>query len=91
MSATGRQRVIKIANSPECRDLSPKQIVPKLADTGLYLASESTFCRILREEKQINHREASKPASVFATKGTCGHGRVQSCVVGHNVFEDIDQ
>jgi len=61
LSGSERQRVLKIANSPEYRDLSPKQIVPKLADMGLYLASESTFYRILREEKQVNHREASKP------------------------------
>jgi putative transposase len=63
LSSPERQRVLKIANSPEYRDLSPKQIVPKLADMGLYLASESTFYRILREEKQVNHREASRPAS----------------------------
>lgn len=63
LSAQERQRVLKIANSPEYRDLSPKQIVPKLADMGLYLASESSFYRILREEKLVNHREASKPAS----------------------------
>jgi putative transposase len=63
LSSQERQRVLKIANSPEYRDLSPKQIVPKLADMGLYLASESTFYRILREEKQVNHREGSRPAS----------------------------
>ena len=58
-----RQKVLKIANSPEYRDLSPNQIVPKLADMGIYLASESTFYRIMRDEKLINHREPSKPAS----------------------------
>lgn len=63
LSNQERRRVLKIANSPEYRDLSPKQIVPRLADIGFYLASESTFYRILREEKLVNHREASKPAS----------------------------
>jgi putative transposase len=58
-----RQKVLKVANSPEYRDLSPNQIVPKLADMGIYLASESTFYRILRDEKLINHREPSRPAS----------------------------
>jgi putative transposase len=57
------QKVLKVANSPEYRDLSPNQIVPKLADMGIYLASESTFYRIMRDEKLINHREPSKPAS----------------------------
>ncbi len=62
LSSKERQKVLKIANSPEYRDLSPKQIVPRLADLGLYVASDSTFYRILREEKLVNHREPSKPA-----------------------------
>lgn len=57
-----RQEVISIANSPAVRDLSPKQIVPLLADQGLYIASESSFYRILRNESMINHRGSSKPA-----------------------------
>jgi len=32
-------------------DLSPQQTVPKLADMGIYVASESTIYRILRDEK----------------------------------------
>jgi transposase InsO family protein len=63
LSDQERQNVLKVANSPEYRDLSPNQIVPRLADMGIYLASESTFYRILRDEKLINHREPSKPAS----------------------------
>jgi len=58
-----RQLVITTSNAPNYRDLSPKQIVPKLADTGVYIGSEATFYRILREEDQINHRERSRPAT----------------------------
>jgi transposase InsO family protein len=58
-----RQQVIDTANKSEYRDLSPKQIVPKLADNGDYIASESTFYRILREEGQVKHRERSRPAT----------------------------
>jgi transposase InsO family protein len=61
LSAKERAEVLRIANTPENRDLSPKQIVPLLADEGIYIASESTFHRILREEKQLQHREPSKP------------------------------
>jgi transposase InsO family protein len=57
-----RQRLLSIANIPEYRDLSPNQIVPKLADKGVYIASESTFYRILRAENQLAHRERSRPA-----------------------------
>ncbi len=55
--------ILQILNSPEYRDLSPSQIVPRLADQGIYLASESTMYRILREEKQLKHRAAAKPAT----------------------------
>jgi len=58
-----RQRLLEVVNAPEYRDLSPKQIVPRLADLGTYLASESTFYRVLRHEGQLTHRQASRPAS----------------------------
>jgi len=45
-----RQDVLSVANSPTYRELSPKQIVPRLADEGRYVASESSFYRILRQE-----------------------------------------
>ena len=63
LTAKERARVLEIANSPENRDLSPKQIVPQLADRGEYIASESTIYRILREEKQMGHREPSRAPS----------------------------
>lgn len=51
-----RAKVLKTATSPAFRDLSPKQIVPLLADRGVYLASESTMYRLLREEALLAHR-----------------------------------
>ena len=56
-----RQRLLRIVNSPEFCDLSPKQIVPRLADQKIYVASESTIYRILREEAQLTHRQRSRP------------------------------
>lgn len=56
-----RKKIIEVVTSPEYRDLSPKQIVPKLADQGLYYGSESTYFRIMRSEKMQHHRAASKP------------------------------
>lgn len=63
LSTEERERVLKVVNSPRFRDLSPNQIVPKLADEGTYLASESTIYRILREQGQLAHRERSRPAT----------------------------
>ena len=60
LSAAERARVLAVANAPEYRDLSPKQIVPQLADDGVYLASESTIYRILHDEKLQKHREPSR-------------------------------
>lgn len=42
-------------------DKSPWQIVPTLADRGIYVASEATFYRILKEEKMLIHRGRSAP------------------------------
>ena len=58
-----REEVLAIANAPEFRDLSPKQIVPRLADQGDYIASESTFYRVLRAQGQLTHRQPSRPAT----------------------------
>ena len=62
LSKAERNKVIEVANSPAYRDLSPKQIVPRLADEGVYVASESTVYRVLREQDQMAHRERARPA-----------------------------
>ncbi len=58
-----RRCVLKIVNSPKYCDLSPNQIVPRLADEGTYVASEATMYRILREEALLTHRQRSRPAN----------------------------
>ena len=57
-----RQRIIKVANEAEFANLPPSQIVPALADDGRYIASESSFYRVLKEHNQLKHRDKSKPA-----------------------------
>lgn len=54
--------VLTVANSKEYCDLPPCKIVPSLADKGQYIASESTFYRVLRSKKQMTHRQKSNPA-----------------------------
>lgn len=58
-----RQAVLDIANGPQYRGLTPHQIVPQLADQGTYLASESTFYRILHQHDQLAHRQRSRPVT----------------------------
>lgn len=52
--------IIETCNQPEYRSLPPSQIVPKLADKKIYLASESTIYRVLKKYTQQHHRGKSK-------------------------------
>jgi transposase InsO family protein len=77
LTAFERARVLEIANSAEYRDLSPKQIVPLLADKGLFVASESSFYRILRQADELTHREPSRPRSRHKPRGYEANGPLQ--------------
>ena len=61
LSLLERKRILNTANSQEFAHLSPNQIVPMLVDQGQYVASESTFYRVLREANQLAHRGKAKP------------------------------
>ncbi len=63
LSEHERRHILDVANAPEFAHLPPSQIVPMLADQGLYIASESSFYRVLREAKQLAHRGKAKPAT----------------------------
>ena len=51
-----RATLIEVACRPEFASLPPSQIVPILADRGEYLASESTFYRVLKAQALQHHR-----------------------------------
>ena len=61
LSEDERDQVLAVLNAPVYRDKSPNQIVPLLADQGEYVASEATMYRILKQEKQLAHRQRSAP------------------------------
>ena len=60
LSAGERAAVLAAANEPRFADVPPARIVPALADEGVYLASESTFARVLRAHGQSAHRGRAK-------------------------------
>src|SRR5690554_2657864 len=62
LTADDKKDILAACNSPEYQSLPPSQIVPRLADKGLYLASESSFYRVLKKHEQLNHRGRTKPA-----------------------------
>ena len=45
------QAFLNAFNRPEYQSLPPSQIVPSLADQGSYLASESSFYRVLKKHQ----------------------------------------
>ena len=61
LSEPERQSLLTVANSDEFAHLAPSQIVPRLADRGQYIASESTFYRVLKAHNQLQHRSSERP------------------------------
>lgn len=59
--------ILAVCNQAEYQSLPPSQIVPLLADRGIYLGSESTFYRVLKRHKQQNHRGRMQPARKVAS------------------------
>lgn len=58
-----RQAIVAVCCEPRFADLPPGQIVPRLADEGIYLASESSFYRVLRAADAQHHRGRSRAPS----------------------------
>jgi transposase InsO family protein len=56
LSQSEREQMVAMAARPECCNASPHQIVPRLADRGEYLASESSLYRVLKTEQLLAHR-----------------------------------
>jgi len=56
-------KVIQTVTSGKYKDMPPTQIVPKLADCGIFIASESSIYRILKAEDMSSHRSDTKPHS----------------------------
>jgi transposase InsO family protein len=52
--------ILAIANEPRFAEVPPARIVPMLADEGTYVASESSFHRVLRAAGQSGHRGRAK-------------------------------
>ncbi len=56
-----RQRILLTCNQPDFASLPPGQIVPVLADRGLYIGSERSFYRVLHAHGQAHRRGRARP------------------------------
>ena len=70
LSAEERARLLCVANEARFSAVPPARIVPMLADEGVYLASESTFARVLRAHGQSAHRGRAKAPRAKRTPTT---------------------
>ena len=61
LSEAEQRRIIDICNDEEFASLPPSQIVPILADREVYIASESSFYRVLKARGLLHHRGRDKP------------------------------
>lgn len=74
LSQQERDAIIEVCNRSEFASLPPTQIVPTLLDRGEYIASESSYYRILsaggqlqKRGRQRSRQKQSKPTSYTAT------------------------
>ena len=64
LSDQERQRILAVCNQPQYASLPPAQIVPDLADQGVFLASESSFYRVLHAHQQVQRRGRARPGLI---------------------------
>lgn len=75
LSEEEREEILYVCNQEEYQSLPSSQIVPRLADEGIYIASESTFYRVLKSAGQLHHRGPKREGRPSQPpKGHCANG-----------------
>lgn len=74
LSDVEKKEIIKVATSKEFMDCSPWIIVSKLADKGRYIASESSFYKVLKEKSMLEHRGKSSKKTKSRSAPLVAHG-----------------
>jgi hypothetical protein len=66
LSTAEQQVILDVLHSDRFADLAPAQVWATLLDEGVYLGSESTFYRLLRQAGEVRERrrQATHPAKV---------------------------
>jgi hypothetical protein len=86
LSDAERAQLLAVANEPRFAAVPPARIVPMLADEGVYLASESSFSRVLRAHGQNRHRGRAKGAQGRSTADDAHRdGAETGVVLGHDL------
>ena len=81
-----RARMVALANAPRFASTPPARIVPALADEGVYVASEASFHRVLRDHGQMRRRGRGPPAAErWAAQHACGDRPGAGLVLGRDL------
>jgi putative transposase len=70
LSEAERARIVELANAPRFASTPPARIVPALADEGIYVASEASFHRVLRDHGQMQRRGRARPPRTVGPRST---------------------
>jgi transposase InsO family protein len=70
LSEAERARIVALANEPRFASTPPARIVPALADEGIYVASEASFHRVLRDQGQMQRRGRARPPRTVGPPST---------------------
>ena len=65
-----RAHIVAVANELRFASTPPARIVPALADEGIYLASEASFHRVLRDHGQMQRRGRARPPRTVGPPST---------------------
>lgn len=74
MPPVEKQKILDTCNSEEFASKVPSESAPILTDRGIYIASESTFYKVLKEAKQLvyrgrEHKKKRRPISTHQATG----------------------
>lgn len=61
LTAEEEATIVELVTSPDFISLSPHQLVAKLADMSIYVASEATIYRLLRRRRLLAYRDRARP------------------------------
>jgi len=79
-----REHILQICNQAAYQSRPPSQIVPVLADRGVYMDSESSFYRVLRAA--ASSRQGASPTTSDEANGLPGHRAKSGVELGHYLF-----
>jgi putative transposase len=86
LSPHERAQLLAVANEPRFAAVPPARIVPMLADEGIYLASESSFSRVLRAQGQ---NSSPRPGQGAQGRAPANHAHRRSTATGVVLGHDL--